>query len=215
VKALGSLENSARTPDQTQLAYFFADNFFAQWNRVIRSVAEMHTDNDGDTARLFALAWLAAGDAFITTWDSKIHYRFWRPLTAINEGDSDGNRKTAGDPNWKPFLNNPNYPEYSSGANGVAAAILRSLRLYFGTDQFSFFITSNHPLAVPNVRVYERFSDAAQDMVDVRIYHGLHFRSGDEAGRKVGRQAAKWVFHNALRPLHGHCAPEDDGEDQE
>jgi hypothetical protein len=215
VQALGSLENSARTPEQTQLAYFYADNFFAQWNRVIRSVAEMHTDNLGDTARLLALAWLAAGDAFITTWDNKIYYSYWRPVTAIHQGDSDGNEKTSGDPNWKPFLNTPNYPEYSSGANGVAGAILRTLRLYFGTDKFTFLVTSNHPLAAPNARVYDRFSDAAQDMVDVRIYHGLHFRSGDEAGRKVGRQVAKWVFHNALRPLNGQNALGDDGEDDE
>jgi len=215
VKALGSLENSARTPAQTQLAYFYADSFFAQWHRVIRSFAEMHTQSDGDTARLLALAWLAAADAFITTWDSKIHYSFWRPMTAINEGDSDGNQSTAGDPNWKPFLNNPNYPEYSSGANGVVGAIFRMFRLYFGTDKFTFFITSNHPLAAPNVRVYEHFSDVAQDMVDVRIYHGLHFRSGDEAGRKVGRQVAKWVFHNALRPLNGQNALEDDDGDDE
>ena len=215
VKALGSLENSARTPEQTQLAYFFADNFFAQWHRVIRSIAEMNLDNEGDTARLLALSWLAVADAFITTWESKIYYSYWRPVTAIQEGDNDGNKKTAGDPDWKPFLNTPNYPEYTSGANGVVGAIFRTMRLYFGTDNFTFFVTSNHPLAAPNVRIYERFSDAAQDMVDVRIYHGLHFRSGDEAGRKVGRQAAKWVFHNALRPLHGLNAPEDDGEADE
>jgi len=215
VKALGSLENSARTPAQTQLAYFYADNFFAQWHRVIRSFAELHTDSDGDAARLLALSWMAAADAFITTWDSKIYYSFWRPITAIHQADSDGNEKTSTDPNWKPFLNNPNYPEYSSGANGVVGAVFRIFRLYFGTDKFTFFITSNHPLAAPQVRVYERFSDVTQDMVDVRIYHGLHFRFGDEAGRKVGRQAAKWVFHNALRPLHGPDAPEGDGEDQE
>jgi hypothetical protein len=213
VKALGSLENSARTPEQTQLAYFFADNFFAQWHRVIRSIAEMNLDNEGDTARLLALSWLAVADAFITTWESKIYYSYWRPVTAIHEGDSDGNNKTAGDPNWKPFLNTPNYPEYTSGANGVVGAIFRTMRLYFGTDKFTFFITSNHAMANPNVRIYERFSDAVQDMVDVRICHGLHFRFGDEAGRKVGRQTAKWVFHNALRPLHGPYALEDDAED--
>jgi hypothetical protein len=216
VKALGSLNSTARTPEQTQLAYFYADNFIAQINRAVRGIAETYLDNSGDTARLFALAWMVAADGFITTWDCKIHYALWRPISAIREGDNDGNRRTVGDPAWQPFLNTPNYPDYSSGANALVGGITRLLRLYFGTDEVTFTVTSNNPLANPNLRTYERFSDAAQDVVDVRIYQGIHFRFADDAARKLGGQVAKWTFENALRPLDGDCEDhEDEGEDYE
>ena len=213
VKALGSLNSTARTAGQTQLAYFYADNFFAQWNRALRRVAETYLDNTGETARLFALSWMAAADAVITTWDCKIHYASWRPITAIQQGDNDGNPQTAGDPNWLPFLNTPNYPEHSSGANALAASITQTVRLFFGTDKLPVTVTSNHPLASPNSRTYKRLSDIQQDLVDVRIYHGLHFRFGDEAGRKTGRQVARWVFHNALRPLDDDSGGTNDEDD--
>ena len=214
VKALGSLDSAARSPEQTQLCYFWADNFIAQWNRVLRGIAETYLDNSGDTARLFALAWLAGADGFITTWESKIHYNFWRPITAIQEGDSDGNRKTVGDPDWQPFLNTPNYPEYSSGANSLTGGITRMLRLFFGTDEVAFTVTSNNSMADPNSRQYYRLSDVAQEVVDVRIYQGIHFRFGDEAARKLGRQVAKWIFKSALRPLHNdHDGHEDQDEE--
>lgn len=201
VKAVGGLNSTARTSEQTQLAYFYADNFFAQWNRTVRGFAETYLDT-GEAARFLALAWMAVADSVITTWDCKIHYAFWRPVTAIQEGENDGNFNTAGDPTWQPFLNTPNYPEYSSGANAVVASITRTARLFLGTDKLPITVTSNHPLASPGLRTYERLSDIEEDMVNVRIYHGLHFRFGDEAGRKTGQQVARWVFHHALRPLH-------------
>jgi len=71
-------------------------------------------------------------------WDSRFHYVFWRPITAIREGDDDGNPETAGDPNWQPFINTPNYPDYTSGANNVTGAVTRMLALYFGTDHMTF-----------------------------------------------------------------------------
>jgi hypothetical protein len=109
VKALGAFSNSARTPEQTELAYFFADNFLLLWNRALQAIAGTHVNNIGDSARLFALASLATADAVITAWESKKHYVFWRPLTAIQEGDNDGNSQTVGDPAWQPLLNTPNY----------------------------------------------------------------------------------------------------------
>jgi len=213
VKALGSLNSTARTPEQTQLAYFYADNFFAQMNRVLRGIAQTYLDDTGETARLFALAWIAAADGVVTTWDCKIHYALWRPITAIQEGDNDGNQKTAGDPNWQPFLNTPNYPEHSSGANCLVASITQTVRLFFGTDKLPVTVTSNHPLASPNSRTYERLSDIQEDVVNVRIYHGIHFRFGDEAGRKTGRQVAKWVFDNALLPLDDDSGGANDEDD--
>ena len=197
VKALGAHVNSARTPEQTELAYFYAGKAgsnFVLWHRTLREIAAAHVKNIGNSARLLALANLAIADALITAWDSKLHYVLWRPITAIQEGDNDGNAATAGDPSWQPLLNTPNYPDYTSGANNVTGALTRMLALFFGTDKVTFTVTSEHPLAVQKTRTYGRFSDMASDMVDVRIYHGIHFRFADEEAREQGRHVAEWVF---------------------
>jgi hypothetical protein len=94
VKALGARVTSARTPEQTQLAHFYAGDNFIVWNRALREIAAAHTANMGDIARLLALGTLAIADAVITAWDSKLHYDCWRPITAIREGDHDGNAQT-------------------------------------------------------------------------------------------------------------------------
>ena len=127
VKKLGSFGSTDRTPQQKDIAYFYSENFLAQWNRALRGIATKHLRRTGDSARLFALANLSVADAVITSWDSKKFYSFWRPITAINEGDNDGNPKTAGDPTWQPLINNPNYPDYTSGANNVTGAMTRTL----------------------------------------------------------------------------------------
>ena len=201
VKALGSFSSTVRTPAQTDVAYFYAENFAAQWNRALRAIAVAHVDDIWDSARLFALANMASADAIISAWDSKKYYAFWRPVTAIQEGDDDGNKFTAGDPDWKPLINTPNYPDYTSGANNITGAMTRSLSLFFGRDAFTFTVTSNHPSAVQKTRTYTRFSDAAQDVVDARIYLGIHFRFADTAARKQGQHAAQWAFDHFLRPL--------------
>jgi hypothetical protein len=116
VKALGALTDSMRTPEQNQLASFFTGNLFILYNQTLREVAAERTHNLGDNARLLALGTLAIADGFITAWDSKKHYNYWRPITAIREGEQDGNPQTAGDAAWQPLLNTPNYPDYTSGA---------------------------------------------------------------------------------------------------
>jgi hypothetical protein len=197
VKALGAQSDSARTPEQTELAFFYAGksgNNFVLWQRTLRDVAAAHVNNIGDSARLLALANLAMADAVITVWDSKKHYVLWRPVTAIQEGENDGNAATAGDPSWQPFLNTPPYPDYTSGANGVTGALTRSLALFFGKDDTTFTVTSDYPQATQKTRSYNRFSDMASDMVNVRIYHGIHFRFADEASREQGTKVADWVF---------------------
>ena len=161
VKDMGADVDSGRTFEQTDLAYFWSENFFAQWNRALRAIAIAHIDKIGDSARLFALANMASADAVITAWDSKLYYAFWRPVTAIQEGDNDGNPRTEGDTSWQPLINNPNYPDYTSGANNITGAMTRCLRHFFGTDKLTFVVTSNSPLAVQKTRTYNRFSDAA------------------------------------------------------
>jgi hypothetical protein len=201
VKALGALVNSIRTPEQTDIAYFYADNAFLYWSRALQGIANTYLNNIGDSARLFALCSLVMADGPITAWDSKRYYHLWRPQTAIQEGDNDGNPRTAGDPTWQSLILNPNYPDYTSGANSLSGSVTRMLEHFFGTDEVTFSITSNHPLAIQKTRTYTRFSDAAQDVVDARVLLGIHFRFADTAARRQGRRVADWAFRHVLRPL--------------
>ncbi len=200
VRALGSLNSTARSPEQTDIAYFYADNIFAQWNRGLRAIATAHVHRLGDSARLFALANVATADAVVSSWDSKKFYNVWRPVTAIAQGDADGNPATTGEPSWQPLINTPNYPDYTSGANGVTGAMTRTLALFFGTDRMTFDLTSNVPQVIRKTRTYHRFSDAAQDVVDARMYLGIHFRFADVAGRTQGRRVAEHAFDHFFLP---------------
>ena len=204
VKAYGSLASAVRTLPQTQLARFYNDNFLAQWNRALRDVAAAHGLDSPTTARLLALANMATADAFICAWESKKFFAFWRPITAIHEGNTDGNDATAGDSNWTPFLTTPPYPDYTSGANNVTAAMTRTLALFFGTDHVTFTVTSlstSLQPGDPTSITYTRFSDAAKDVIDVRILQGIHFRFADTEARSQGRRVANHAFKNVLLPL--------------
>lgn len=203
VKALGSANSTVRTAAQTDLGHFYNDNFFNQWNRVLRSIAKRYSLNTGDSARLFALANMAAADALITCWDSKTHYAIWRPSTAIHHGDMDGNPRTVGDPSWQPLTPNPSYPDYTSGANNLIGAMTRTMELFFGTDHKTFEVTSLNDKVKQKTRVYRRFSDASLDAVEARIYLGIHFRFADTAARTQGRQVAEHAFKHFLQPKQG------------
>jgi hypothetical protein len=213
VKAMGALWSSTRSFDQTELAYFWATNYMVSWNAALRNIASEHVPDIGDSARLFALATMAITDAGITAWDSKRHYVFWRPITAIQEGESDGNPQTAGDPDWQPLINTPNYPDYTSGANSVTAAVTRMLALFFKTDEMTFSVTTTNPTAIQQTRTYSRFSEAADDVVNARIYEGIHFRFTDVTARRQGRRVANWAFRHFLRPVHDCNDDEDQGDE--
>ena len=203
VKALGGLTNSARTLEQQDLANFWLTNPFHTWHATVRTIANAHVADIGDQARLFALVSLSSADAAISCWESKFHYNFWRPETAIREGNNDLNAFTVGDPAWVPFIVSPPYPDHSSGANNLAASITGSLANFFGTDEFEFSITSSIAGLLVNPRPYHRFSDASLDVVEVRILQGIHFRFADAQARRQGLRVANWVFNNALQPVSG------------
>ena len=123
VKALGWFGSTDRTPEQTEMAYFWSENFLAQWNRALRGIAANHIHKPGERARLFALANLAFRRCVHHgVAESKKFYVFWRPLTAIVEGDNDGNPDTTGDTAWQPLLNTPNYPDLGFGARTTSPA---------------------------------------------------------------------------------------------
>jgi hypothetical protein len=218
VKAVGAVGShpavgACPAPRETDMARFWSGNFVAQWNQVARDIALDRQLPIGETARLLALANLAAADAAIAVWDSKHHFNYWRPLTAIRLGDTDGNDGTVADPSWTPFIESshfptgsqtPAYPDYVSGANGLTGAFTTALQLFFGTDWVPFEIYKAGPATVAictNPRVYRRLSDAAQEVVDARIYLGIHFRSADAEARRLGARVASWTFAKALRPV--------------
>jgi hypothetical protein len=201
VKAKGALTGSTRTAEQTDIAYFWTDNFVAQWNRAIRAIVDQRLPNMGSRARLLALANMSVADAVITAWDSKRYFFLWRPVTAIREGENDGNPATAGDPAWQSLVNNPNYPDYTSGANNVTGAVTKTLQRFFGRDDIAFKVTSNAPAAVKKERMFGSFTAASQQVVAARIYLGIHFRFADTEARKQGRAVANYVFDHYLLPL--------------
>ncbi|HET6645752.1 MAG TPA: vanadium-dependent haloperoxidase [Pyrinomonadaceae bacterium] len=200
VKALGA-DNSPRTFEQNELANFWNSNYVVLWNSVLRNLANLHVDNIADSARLFALADMSMADSIITSWDSKLHFVFWRPITAIRLGHTDGNPNTIAAPAWNSLLTTPPYPDYTSGANNISRAALRSFALFFGTEEMTFQITTTNPgPTVQDTRTYNLFADAAEEVVDARVYQGIHFRFADTAARKQGKQIAQWAFSHFFRP---------------
>jgi len=213
VKAFGSATNSARTAEQGEIARMFSGAFPGQYNRLLRDLAGSQLAGSsvaslGDRARLFALTNTAMADAFICAWESKKKFNFWRPSHAIQNGDLDGNPLTEKDASWTAYFGlNPNYPDYTSGANNLTGATFRMLQLFFGGDRpFEFNIWSLNPAVPllasdPNPRVYDRFSDVMKDVIDARVYLGIHFRFADTEARSQGRRVAGEAFRNILEPI--------------
>lgn len=149
-------------------------------------------------ARLFAQLTLSGADSVITCWESKALYSFWRPITAIRLGDEDGNAKTDADPDWTSAIANPPYPDHTSGYNCATGAYMKAAELYFGSGRTTF--TLKHATD-PMSRTYKHFRDVWDDTIDARVYQGIHFRSADELGAKIGRDVARWVDRHALQPV--------------
>lgn len=201
VRLFGARTGSLRTPEQTDLAQFWAGNTFAAVYFGVRDVATANVNNVSDSSRLFALVSMSMADTLIGVWDAKFHYNYWRPLTAIVNGDIDGNSRTTGDPNWLPLINNPPYPDYTSGANGVSGSAMAAMEHFFETDSMAFsMVTTNTGPTNEDTRYYTSFSQAAQEVVDGRVLLGIHFRFADEASRKLGQDVVKWGHKSYLRP---------------
>jgi hypothetical protein len=200
VKEKGALTGSTRTAGETDIANFWLDNPGNVWMGGLRAIAEQRVPNTGNRARLFALASMSVASAITTAWDSKRYYNLWRPITAIQEGDNDTNDATVGDPDWQPFTTTPPYSDYTSGANSVSGAVTKTLELFFGRDDIPFKLTSTAPAAIKKVRTYASFTAASQEVVNVRVLQGIHFRFADTEARKAARAVAVSAYHNYLRP---------------
>jgi hypothetical protein len=198
---------SARTADQTEIGRFWLESSPLAWNRLARTVSAARGLDLWENARLFGLLNLAMADGYIASWEAKYHYKFWRPITAIRLGDTDGNRNTAGDPAWTPLQFTYPMPDHDSAhavEGGVAAEILRRV---FRTDDIPFTACSTtvgeglgcgDPSEV--LREYSSFSQAADENAVSRIYVGIHFRRAVEEGVRHGRRIAAYAVHRHLRP---------------
>ena len=211
IKRLGgddSITQSERTPDHTQIGLFWLESSPLAWNRLARAIAVERGLDEWENARLFALLNLAMADGYIASWEAKYHYRFWRPITAIRLGDTDGNPRTEGVSDWTPLQFTYPMPDHDSGhavQGGVAAEILK---LVFGTDDVAFTACSTtlppgSTCADPNpvFRSYTSFSQAADENAASRIYIGIHFRKAVENGVKHGQRIAAYAVHRFLKPV--------------
>jgi hypothetical protein len=205
VKAIGSLTSTTRTAEQTEIGYFWADNGPVLWQNALRFISSNYLSDIGDSARMYALAETALADAQIACWESKYFYNFWRPITAIRLGDQDGNPATEVDPSWMPLINTPNFPEYPSGHASTSGAVSHVLRLFFGSDELNFQMTTTNPNAPQKTRIFSRFSQAEKEVIDARVYVGIHYRNSDRVARTQGLHVANWVFKNYFRPIGDRC----------
>ncbi len=198
VARMGIATGSARTADQTEFATFWqAGNPPDYWDQVALSLAAQKNFSFIDTARLLALVNLGMADAIIGCWDAKYTYSFWRPITAIQLADSDGNDATAANPAWTPLIVTPPFPEYPSAHSCVSGAAGEILSRVFG-EEVSFNVVSN---AVPGVtRSFHSFTAALQEVMNARVYGGIHFRTSCVDGTALGITVADYVIDHALSP---------------
>jgi hypothetical protein len=193
---IGVASGSTRSAEQTQIALFWRASPTAIWNPVITQVVQSRDLSVSDQARLFALFYLAAADSSIVCWKAKYHYNAWRPQLAISNADADGNDLTVSQAGWLPLLATPPHPEYPSGHSTNSSAIANILTSEFGDNP-------GVPITVTLTgitRHWSTFSEAVQEVIDARVYSGIHFRNSDEVGARMGRQVAQFVSHHALRP---------------
>ena len=202
VKALGSVNSTERTAEQTATALFYSGLAFVQFNTALRDQVGVRKLDIVDAARMFAAVDMSFADAEISVWYSKYVYGFWRPITAIQLADTDGNPATTADPEWAPLRPTPPYPEYVSGYSGGIGAFTRALQDTFDTRHLQLTFTST---AVPGAtRSYDSGKEARQEVVDARVWLGFHFRTADTRGARMGQQVAEWALDHYFGPVGGH-----------
>jgi hypothetical protein len=207
VKALGRVQESSRTPEQTALGRFWEYNASVHWNQAANQLARANHLSMSDNNRLLAVLNIAMADTAITTWSAKRHYGAlptevtWRPVTAIPLADTDGNQDTIPDPDWLPLINTPAHPEYPAGhpsLNGAAATVLLS---YFDDAQ-TFTLTAT---GLPS-RTYTSITEARQDGNDARVWGGMHYPSTVAISDAEGEAIADYIDANSMQLLRDSSA---------
>jgi PAP2 superfamily len=203
VKELGARNSAMRTPDQTQIALFWADGDGTatppgHWNKIAQDLAQQRRLSLAENARLFALLNMSLADAGIICWMIKFTNEFWRPVTAIRMADTDDNPLTHPDPNWTPLLDTPPFPSYTSGHSTFSGAAASTLANVLGGDAVQFTTTSE---GLPGVtRSFSGLWAAAEEAGMSRIYGGIHYQFDNTDGLQSGKTLGNYVTSNYLRP---------------
>ena len=201
----GQTTPSIRTEEQTEIAHFWVESSPLAWNRIARTVARSQHLDLWANARLFGLLNMALADGYIGSFDTKYHYNYWRPVTAIREAATDGNPRTIADPTWTPLVTTPPIPDYDSAhavEGGAAAAVLARVlgnRVSFTACSLTL-PEGDCDSASPVLRHFDSFSEAAAENAVSRIYVGFHFRDAAETGMKHGHRIGRAAVKNFMRP---------------
>jgi hypothetical protein len=204
VKRLGSLTSTVRTDDQTEAAFFWQANGALLFNSIMRQLVTSQELDMAGAARMFAMGDMAGADGAISCWNDKYYWNFWRPLTAIRLADSDGNPATVADPTWTPLfsgappLTTPPFPDHPAGHTCISGAVVETLKDFFRTDKVSFSAMSGFS---GTTREFDRFSEAIKEIIDARVWAGIHFRTADVQGHVIGRKVAHWLDRHYFAPL--------------
>ena len=199
VKALGGQSSTARSAYQTETARFWQlDTPVAMWDRVADSLSLQHHLNLLKTARVLALVDVSIADALIATWDAKVTFNSWRPVTAIAHADVDGNPDTSADAAWLPLMVTPYFQEYPSAHSATSSAAAMVLATEFGAN-VEFTVTSAGLPAIQ--RSFATFADAVSQVADARVYAGFHFRFACDDAITLGGKVGSFIEGTLSLPL--------------
>ncbi|HZW44550.1 MAG TPA: vanadium-dependent haloperoxidase [Dermatophilaceae bacterium] len=201
VADVGSATSTTRTTEQTEIARFFGGNLTAQLQAGYRDHISRHQLNAGEAALYLAVGNLTQSDAVISSWDTKLHYAFWRPVTAIRLADTDGNAGTTADPGWTSLLPAPPFPDYVSAHTVVMGAVTQALSTLEGTNRLDLNLPSS---VTGTTRHYETGAQLRAEGIAARIWAGIHFRTSDEVGDRMGARLGSWIGSRHLLGSLGH-----------
>jgi hypothetical protein len=201
VRDLGGTKSAARTAEQTEAVIFWGSvNFGPAWQAAARELAIKKEMPLADCARLFALLNVTLANAYIVNWDAKYHYNFWRPVTAIRNGDKDGNDATERDAGWTSFIPTPMHPEYPSQATINATIATSILESVFGPVNTIPF-TATDVRDPKQTRQFGSVADMAEEHKNVRVWGGVHYRFAIRTSEEMGRKLATYMIENTLKPV--------------
>ncbi len=205
VRDYGVRLGSLRTPEQTETALFFSDIGVGPLQASLRDLVTRRNLDISRTARLLAAVDMSLADAIIVSWDGKVRFGFWRPVTAIQLAADDGNPETDGVPGWEPLVTTPPYPDYPSGLTPVVGALSAVLSRLLDDGKVDLNISSvaaGLP-GPPITRHYEFAADLNQDVIDARVWSGIHFRIADTVGIEMGKKVADWALDHYFERRNG------------
>jgi hypothetical protein len=194
VRLMGQNNSPYRTAEQTDIARFWTTHAQVQYNTAFHDITRERGLNAVEAARLFAMGNLVGADALIACFDAKYHYLLWRPQFAIPLGDSDGNPATIGDASWQPLLVTPPHPEYPSAHSCLTSATAEVLVAFLGTQRIELDLTSTAPNLIKSTRHYQYAQELVQEIIDARVWGGIHYRDSDVKGANLGRKVAHWAL---------------------